>query len=486
VTEGNGSNSSSIDWSYDDAYRLLSETNNNSAGTPILRTTYSYDSVGNRLTMGVGVGTPITTTYSYNVLDQLVTAGNAQYYYDNRGNLIRVNDGSNQTNYQWDAADRLRNVTVPGGGSASYSYDADGRRVKQVSGATTSNYLWDETSTYGDVVLETDGSGAIQTSYVLGDSELLSQKKGTSAPNYFLKDGQGSVRNLVDGSGTLISGQSYTYDAFGKLLSGQTSPASNYLYTGQQFDPLSGLYSLRARYYSPGDSRFLSLDPNGINIKDPIELNYYGYVANNPVNNYDPSGKSLVEQGWLQKIQIVAKEGLKQVAEEVVEDAILELLSNQLRPWAETLWNRAVKKITGQPDIVVGFGYGMDQNGNPKFLLSVNDFDADNEAYRRNKPAVDELREFAEKNGWVFAGGDVDPDFPLHAEGNMAQAARKAKLNPNLPVVAAISENPNGICRRCQTTQLVEKAFKKGAGIILKAIPGAKGRIFIAAKRLEP
>jgi hypothetical protein len=85
VTEGNGSNSSSIDWSYDDAYRLLSETNNNSAGTPILRTTYSYDSVGNRLTMGVGVGTQVTTTYSYNVLDQLVTAGNAQYYYDNRG-----------------------------------------------------------------------------------------------------------------------------------------------------------------------------------------------------------------------------------------------------------------------------------------------------------------------------------------------------------------------------------------------------------------
>jgi RHS repeat-associated protein len=179
---------------------------------------------------------------------------------------------------------------MPGGASASYSYDADGRRVKQVSGATTSNYLWDEASAYGDVVLETDGSGAIQTSYVLGNGELLSQKKGTSAPSYFLMDGQGSVRNLTDSNGTLISGQSYSYDAFGKLLSGQTSPASNYLYTGQQFDPLSGLYSLRARYYNPGDGRFLNQDRASVSLQQPNELNRYSYVANNPVNNFDPSG----------------------------------------------------------------------------------------------------------------------------------------------------------------------------------------------------
>jgi len=34
-----------------------------------------------------------------------------------------------------------------------------------------------------------------------------------------------------------------------------------YLYTGQQFDALTGLYSLRARYYDPALGRFLSRDP---------------------------------------------------------------------------------------------------------------------------------------------------------------------------------------------------------------------------------
>lgn len=183
---------------------------------------------------------------------------------------------------------------MPGGSSASFGYDADGRRVKQTQGGNNSNYLWDEFSAYGDVLLETDGTGAVQTSYILGKGELLSQKK-SGVVNYLLKDGQGSTRNLVDSTGNLVSGQSYSYDAFGKLLSGQTSPASNYLYTGQQFDTLSGLYSLRARYYNPGDGRFLSQDTHPQNLNNPIELNRYGYTADNPINASDPSGLGLVE-----------------------------------------------------------------------------------------------------------------------------------------------------------------------------------------------
>jgi RHS repeat-associated protein len=66
--------------------------------------------------------------------------------------------------------------------------------------------------------------------------------------------------------------------------------ANNYRYTGQQFDQLTGLYSLRARYYNPSEGRFLNRDKYQINILDPLELNRYGYVANNPTNFTDPSG----------------------------------------------------------------------------------------------------------------------------------------------------------------------------------------------------
>jgi len=294
---------SSIEWGYDDTYRLTSEIRKNSSSTPISQTNYTYDGVGNRLTMAVGVGTQVTTNYSYNLLDQLTSAGSLNYYYDNRGNLIRTGAGASVTSYQWDAADRMTNVATPGG-SASYSYDGDGRRVKQVAGGNTTNYLWDEASAYGDVVLETDGTGATQASYVLGGSELLSQKRGNTS-SYYLKDGQGSVRTLLDGLGAATD--RYSYDAFGSVQSRTGTTANSYQYTGQQFDALSGLYDLRARYYNPGDGRFLSRDTYPVSFNNPIELNRYSYTVNNPINFSDPSGYTLGEDTGLARIIGIAR-----------------------------------------------------------------------------------------------------------------------------------------------------------------------------------
>lgn len=67
-------------------------------------------------------------------------------------------------------------------------------------------------------------------------------------------------------------------------------PNTNYLYTGQQYDSATDLYSLRARYYDPSDGRFLKRDTWAFNFKKPVELNRYLYTANNPINLVDPSG----------------------------------------------------------------------------------------------------------------------------------------------------------------------------------------------------
>jgi RHS repeat-associated protein len=76
---------------------------------------------------------------------------------------------------------------------------------------------------------------------------------------------------------------------------------NNYLYTGQQFDKSTGLYDLRARFYSPNVGRFLSQDTYAVNFNNPIELNRYGYAANNPVNASDPSGHNFLESVSLRK-----------------------------------------------------------------------------------------------------------------------------------------------------------------------------------------
>jgi YD repeat-containing protein len=111
-----------------------------------------------------------TTTYGFNALDQLTSAGAVQYHYDGRGNLHDITNGSQVTTYAFDATDHLTNVALPDSTSIAYVYDADGHRIKQIVGSAITNYLWDEASTYGDVVLETDGSGATLVNYVLGGS----------------------------------------------------------------------------------------------------------------------------------------------------------------------------------------------------------------------------------------------------------------------------------------------------------------------------
>ncbi len=64
-----------------------------------------------------------------------------------------------------------------------------------------------------------------------------------------------------------------------------TSSANSTEFTGRENDG-TGLYYLRARYYSPAIGRFISQDPLG----ELGGLNSYAYAAGNPINLIDPAG----------------------------------------------------------------------------------------------------------------------------------------------------------------------------------------------------
>ena len=181
-------------------------------------------------------------------------------------------------------------------GTIKYGYDGEGRRISQKQGSTLTNYLWDEGSAYGDVLLETNGTGALGASYMLAGGEVLAQTTSTGT-NYLLHDKQGSTRAVSGTNGSI--GESHVYDAYGSLKDVSGTPGTKYLYTGQQFDAPTGLYSLRARYYNTTLGQFLSRDT----VNDG--LNFYGYVHGNPINRYDPSGHTALTERQLTTIFLV-------------------------------------------------------------------------------------------------------------------------------------------------------------------------------------
>ena len=115
--------------------------------------------------------------------------------------------------------------------------------------------------------------------------DILAQQQ--SERLYYVHDGLGSVRQLVDTAGQIET--NYAYDPFGvPLVGGDVS--NPYQFTGEAWDGEVGLLYLRARYYQPQTGGFVTKDPWAGDTWKPGTLNRYAYARNAPVNSTDPSG----------------------------------------------------------------------------------------------------------------------------------------------------------------------------------------------------
>lgn len=280
VTESSGR---TVDYQYDSLYRLLAEQITDPLNGNI-NSQYSYDRVGNRLTQDTNGA---VVNYSYDDNDRLLQKGAITYAYDANGNRVSQTGAVNTTSYVYDHQNRLIAVTTPSL-TASYRYDALGNRREAVTNGSTSKYLVDPTHEHAQVLAELDGADQVVAEYVIGD-DLISQRRPTSGVSYYHYDGTGSTRLLTDVSGNATN--TYTYEAFGNVLNSTGSVENDFLYTGEQYDPNTGFYYLRARYYDAATGRFVSADPFPGWKFDPPSLHKYNYVHNDPVNKVDPSGK---------------------------------------------------------------------------------------------------------------------------------------------------------------------------------------------------
>ncbi len=221
---------------------------------------------------------PGTITYgTANNVNEYPSVNGVPFSYNANGCL--TNDGTRT--YGYDVERRLLSVTGPSS-AVSYKYDPLGRLVQKTVGATTVRYLYSGMQR----IEEYSGSGTLLRRYVYGDGLdecLFVLNASTGSITYLHGDEAGSTILTTDPTGTPI--QINTYSPWGELASGSLSDIS-IGFTGQFYDPDTGLYYFKARHYSPGLGRFLQPDPIGYD----GGLNLYEYAASDPINSTDPLG----------------------------------------------------------------------------------------------------------------------------------------------------------------------------------------------------
>ena len=321
----------SLAYTYDNAGKLTSETGQDGNGLAY-QNTWGYDAVGNRTsataqkaaTAGATAWAHTTSvSAAFNDNDQLTTSSSSvdgaaaqvqTYAYDLNGAERSVASTTGTAANTWDFEGKMTGTALAdasgnaAGGSAN-SFDAQGDRLARVADVgkpskKTTSYLVDTNTSYSQVIEErapdtSDAAGGpvLQARYVFGGglAPLAMWRRmadGSTKLFFHLNDGQESVRQLTDVTGAVTD--SYFYDAWGNSLAGGSGNTANpFRYTGQQLDP-DGRYYLRARFYNPGNGRFLSHDPLMGSDDDPLTLHRYLYTGNDGINICDPSG-----QGWL-------------------------------------------------------------------------------------------------------------------------------------------------------------------------------------------
>ena len=213
------------------------------------------------------------------------------YTYDRQGNML--SDGRNQ--YTYDDFGRLVLAVTAEGGIQKNCYDAEGLRIEMEENGRLVQFLYNENR---EVVAEKDYSGNI-IRYIRGLGLISSDSENAKTYYHYVCDEQGSVSHIIRGedkeSGVSEQGREqdrilnqYEYDAFGNTISCKEQVENRFRYQGEQYDPITRQYYLRARYYNPVIGRFIQEDTyygDGLNL--------YEYCRNNTITYKDPTGHNI-------------------------------------------------------------------------------------------------------------------------------------------------------------------------------------------------
>ena len=175
------------------------------------------------------------------------------------GNPLSYRDSMS---FEWKKGRQLSKITM-GDESVNMAYDTNGMRLLKYDGNYTTNYYYDSNNN----LIGLDKAGSTLFFYYDSNGSPTAFKNN-DIMYYYVKNLQGDIVKIVKQDGSVAA--TYTYDAWGKLLSVKDGsnvnvPASKpfhvanlnpYHYRGYIYDTETGLYYLQSRYYDPitGDS----------------------------------------------------------------------------------------------------------------------------------------------------------------------------------------------------------------------------------------
>ncbi|MBN3526633.1 Hint domain-containing protein [Paenibacillus apiarius] len=318
VLDGSGTQLSQFEYKYDGSYKRLAElksaqgwneaytydgfnlsgiqqTQNNA---PSAQYTYQYD---NNRNIVAKTDNGAAFQFSYDPLNRIKTSSqfNEAYTYDLRDNRSTLYSDHaldiKGATYTYDSRNRLTQVTTEDGKVVSYRYNGDNLMVERTEGGTTTRYYYDDRAKIvAEGKVEAIGSVTITAAHIhdLNGKLLARQVPGQNALQYYVSNGHGDITEIRDAQGNVLN--RYTYDIWGNPLTQEEQVPNIFRYSGEYWDADTNLQYLRARWYDPSIGRFINEDTYEGDLGNPLSLNLYTYVANNPLKFIDPSGNRYI------------------------------------------------------------------------------------------------------------------------------------------------------------------------------------------------
>ena len=162
------------------------------------------------------------------------------------------------------------------------------------------NYVNDVNQEHTQVLQSYDDELKPRERYTYGNGRISYEASDVKVNYQYLTDGRDSVTGMTQNGSEVASNR---YGVYGRPeednKDNPDTTGNPYGYTGEAYE-ISKLNYLRARYYDPNSSSFLTEDSYSGELDNPLSQNGYAYVENNPVNYSDPSGhkKNIFQKAW--------------------------------------------------------------------------------------------------------------------------------------------------------------------------------------------